>query len=303
MTDNSTTFTINRDLLATCWTWAGNTGPAWEDESSPHGIEERVAAVSEAGWQGVGIVHADIDKIRNTIGLDGLKQLLHGSGISIVELEFISNWWMTGELRRESDRVRHELFEAAAALGSTTIKVGSELSSFGATGSVAFEDFAKAFGDLAADAGTHGVRVALEPMPMSNITTVEIGADLVRQADNPNGGLVIDTWHVARAGTPYSDLPKILPMDHVFVVELDDADEAVRGSLWEDTVNERRLPGDGALDTAEFVRIMHEAGWRGHWGVEIISDEHRAKPLKDAVAEARIKTLKSIDVAETRLSR
>ena len=288
----------NRDLLATCWTWAGDAAPARGDEKSPIDMSTRVKAVSEAGWEGVGIAHADVAVVRDSVGLPALKAMLDDHGIRHVELEFISNWWATGDERLASDKVRRELFEAAAALGVTTIKVGAELGSFGKAGGAPIDHFASSFNDLATDAGNHGVRVALEPMPMSNIMTIADGAALVKDVANASGGLVVDTWHIGRANTPFSELPKILPMEYVFVVELDDADAEVVGSLWDDTINQRRLPGEGVLDTAAFVAAMHQAGWRGHWGVEIISEEQRQRPLDEAVSLARSATLATIDRAE-----
>lgn len=34
----------NRDLLATCWTWAGDAAPARDDEASPIDIRTRLEA-------------------------------------------------------------------------------------------------------------------------------------------------------------------------------------------------------------------------------------------------------------------
>ncbi|WP_406021648.1 sugar phosphate isomerase/epimerase [Nocardioides sp. NBC_00850] len=292
---------MNRDLLATCWTWAGDTAPARDDESSPIPIADRVAAVAAAGWKGVGIVHADVVKIRESIGLRSLRSMLDDHGISEVQLEFISNWWTDGDLRRESDRVRNDLFDAAATLGTTTIKVGAGLQAFGEDNPIDLGAFAESFDALATDAGKHGVRVALEPMPMANIRTIAEGAKLVTEVGNAHGGLVVDTWHVGRAGTSYADLPTLLPMDHVFVVELDDADAEVKGSLWDDTINNRRMPGDGALDTAGFIAAMLKAGWEGGWGVEIISDELRALPVGQGVQQVFDKTQAAIDQALERI--
>lgn len=289
----------NRNLLATCWTWSGDAAPARGDEASPNDIRDRLKAVQEAGWKGVNFVHGDLRKIVNQIGIDELKVLIEAHGIEHVELEFISNWWADGDLRKASDAVRKELFEAANLLGANVIKVGAELQSFGATEGVSRDVFARAFDALATDAGSHGLRVAVEPMPMSNIRTIEDGADLMREIGNPHGGLVVDTWHVARGRTSYQTLVNVLPMDHVFVVELDDADADVVGTLWDDTVDHRRMPGDGVLDTAAFVAAMHDAGWRGHWGVEIISAELRALPVTEGVRTVYEKTMAAIEAAES----
>ena len=299
----STSPTIdNRDLLATCWTWAGDAAPARGDERSPEDIHARIAAAAAAGWNGVGLIHADVVALRDSMGLPALRKLLDEAGIEKVELEFISNWWTSGAEREASDQVRADLFDAAPLLGVRTIKVGAQLTAFGSTEPVDGDLFAESFDALASEAGRHGLRVAVEPMPMSNLKTVVDGVELVTAVDNPHGGLVVDTWHVRRGGTPNEALPDVLPIERVFVAELDDADEAIVGSLWDDTINHRRNPGEGALDTAGFIVAMHRAGWAGHWGVEIISHEQRAKPITRALADTAAATRAAFDAAERRLS-
>ncbi len=283
---NDTNIIQNRDLLASCWTWAGNAAPLRGDETSPIDVRTRVEAAAKSGWTGLGFIHADLPEIEKTIGLKGLRQLLDDNGIVHVEMEFLADWWKTGPEREESDRWRKVLFNAAEILGVKTIKIGAELALEGEPAPVDEIAFHQEFDRLATEAGEVGTRVALEPMPMNNLKTIEIGAKFISEVNNPHGGLTVDTWHTSRGGTRYEDLAAILPMDKVFIVEIDDARKDVRGSLWEDTINERLYPGEGDLDTVAFVKAIHEAGWRGHWGVEILAESHRLLPLDQALARA-----------------
>ena len=91
-------------------------------------------------------------------------------------------------------------------------------------------------------------------------------------------------------------------MDKVFIIEIDDAKAEVVGSLWNDTINERLYPGEGELDTAEFVKAIYQAGWRGHWGVEILAESHRKLPLATALTRAREAALKCLNDAEQLLT-
>jgi sugar phosphate isomerase/epimerase len=141
--------------------------------------------------------------------------------------------------------------------------------------------------------------VALEPMPMNNLPTIQAGVDFVTAVGNRYGGLTVDTWHVHRGGTSYAEMERILPAEYLFIVELDDADEQVVGTLWEDTVNARRLPGEGVFDVPAFIAAVHRVGYRGHWGVEIISAAHRQLPVREGLARARAATLRALDAAET----
>ena len=52
------------------------------------------------------------------------------------------------------------------------------------------------------------------------------------------------------------------------------------------TVNRRRYCGEGAFDLVGMVAALRTAGWTGPWGVEILSDEHRALSVEAALARA-----------------
>jgi sugar phosphate isomerase/epimerase len=271
------------DLLATCWTSAGDAAPGRGDETSPVPLRDRVEACAAAGWTGFGLLHADLELALRSADLAELRQMFEDCGIAYVELEFLGDWWTDGERRRASDRRRELLLRAAEGLGAGAIKVGGQI---GAAPVDPYR-FEEEFDALATQAGDAGTKIALEPMPMSNLATIAAGADFVRAVGNPDGGLCVDVWHVGRAGTTYEELRACLPMDRVFVVELDDAAAEVdpRG-LWEDTIDRRLLPGVGSLDVPGFVRVMEDLGWDGHWGVEVISAEHRRLPCSDGLKAA-----------------
>ncbi|MET3422856.1 sugar phosphate isomerase/epimerase [Actinoplanes tereljensis] len=263
-------------LLATCWTTAGAASPLPGDQRSPVPIRKRVAAASAAGFQGIGLLHADLMPALDQYGSGGLRALLDDHGIVDLELELITGWWSA-----ESEPVRRDLLAAAEALGARHIKVGPDVSD----GPWEHDRWVAAFAALAAEAAEAGTRVGLEFLPWSNIKTVHDGLALVRAAGHPAGGLIIDVWHTERAHTPPADLAAV-PVEYIVGVELNDADAEPVGTLFEDTVHRRRLCGEGTFDLAGVVAALRDTGWRGPWGVEILSDEHRRAPLRRAVADA-----------------
>jgi sugar phosphate isomerase/epimerase len=76
-------------------------------------------------------------------------------------------------------------------------------------------------------AGEVGTRVALEPLPFSNVTDFRLAAELVVAADHPAAGLVLDIWHLERGPSTLADLAEI-PGDKVFAVERPDGDRVGR---------------------------------------------------------------------------
>lgn len=281
------------ELIASCWTTAGDAAPLRGDEVSPLGLRARIEAASRTGWRGFGILHADLAANRETLGWSTLRSILEDNGIAHVELEFLNDWWTDGDRRRRSDQVRADLLRAAEVLGARHIKIGSE---FG-DAPVDPDRFAESFDQLSTQARDAGTRIALEPTPWSNLPTIQSGADFVRTVGNPHGGLTVDIWHVYRGGTPLEALGAVLTGDIVFAVELDDARSEVQGSLFEDTINNRMLCGHGDWDVPGFIQAMRQIGFDGPWGVEIISHEHRARPLHEAVEVAYRSALSVFDTA------
>src|SRR5690606_28176305 len=127
--------------------------------------------------------------------------------------------------------------------------------------------------------------IAMELMPFGNVRTVDVGLEIVEGANQPNGGLDIDVWHVTRGGNDYSEIAKI-PSRYMICVELNDAMKEINGTLWNDTAHHRQLCGEGEWDLASFVANVKKTGFQGPWGVEIISAIHRKLPLEEAATRS-----------------
>jgi sugar phosphate isomerase/epimerase len=105
----------DQDLLATCWTTAGDAAPPRGDEQSPLPLGERVEAA--AGFRGIGLLHVDLAAAEREDGLRGVRSLLDDNGLVHLELELLTDWWADGPRRRRSDELRGKLLDAAGALG------------------------------------------------------------------------------------------------------------------------------------------------------------------------------------------
>lgn len=284
-------------LLATCWTTAGAALPYPGQNRSPIPLEQRVAAAASGGWQGFGLVHEDLAAYTERSTLADLNRLLDDHGIVHRELELIEDWWCddtgsrgtgTPERAAASARVQRELFAAAEAIGAHTVKIGPETRGR----PVDHARFVQAFGELAERAAEHGTRVAYEFLPFgTHAPSLLDGISLVTDVAHHAGGLCVDIWHVARPGTDYGLIERELPGEYVFSVELNDGAAEPIGELFADTVHRRLLPGEGSFDVPAFIRAIRATGFDGPWGVEILSDDHRALPLERALRETRDATL------------
>ncbi|MEV8544687.1 sugar phosphate isomerase/epimerase family protein [Streptomyces sp. NPDC051572] len=268
-------------FLATCWTTAGDAAPDEADQRSPLNLRDRVEAARVAGFTAFGLLYADLVEAEREYGIAGIRSLFEDNGISHVELELLTDWWADGPRRAASDTVRVGMLRAIEALGARTFKIGPDV----ADEPWELDVWAKEFAVLAAQADGVGARLGVEPLPWSNLRTVHDGLRLVEAAGHPAGGLIIDVWHTERAHTPPAELADV-PGARIVGVELNDADSQVVGTLFEDTVHRRLLCGEGSFDLPGIVDALRTAGFRGPWGVEILSDAHRALPVREAAAAA-----------------
>jgi sugar phosphate isomerase/epimerase len=264
-------------LIATYFTLAGDVLPFAASMASPHPLSDRIRAAARAGYAGIGLHTDDLLKVVDQHGYAGVKQRIADGGLQYLEIEALLDWFADGDRRRLSDSNRKLMLDAAERLGAFQIKVVGDLS--GKTWPV--DLLATEFATLCRQAADVGANVSIEVLPFSTIRDIPTAVDIVASAAAPNGGLLIDVWHMVRGGIAFDEVAEI-PVRYLKHVELDDADETVVGSLFEDTVQRRRLPGDGSFDLPHFLRCVQATGYDGLYGVEILSDDHRALALDQA---------------------
>jgi len=269
----------NVELLASYWTISGGL-PHTDREYSPYDFKDRVEAVSRAGFRGFGIWHSDLDHVRKKHSLREMKQILDDNGIRHVELEFLGDWFLDGERKKQSDIRKRELFEAAEVLRAYHVKVGDFYQE-----KCTADRLVESFAALCREAAEHGTKIGFELMPFAMIRTLDESLAMVQGAGQPNGGIAFDMWHIAKLGIPYEEVARV-PRQHVISVELNDGTFQCPWSLHEDTINHRRFCGEGEFDVRGFIRAMQKTGYQGPWGIEVLSEELRKQPLAEVVPRA-----------------
>jgi sugar phosphate isomerase/epimerase len=286
--------TLGRDeLIASSYTLSG--APVFEPPR--FSFAERVAAAAKAGFAGIGVAIEDYAGSRERGMSDTeMRIILDDHGIRAVELEFLQNWWHDDERGRRA-RANEDLFYAAAdAFGSRHINVGCA----GPRGTLpALEIVAEQFAALCDRAARHGLLVAFEFLPWSDVPDAAAAWRLIGLADRKNGGILIDTWHYFRGAADPAQVRSV-PADRFFVIQFDDADAVQVGGFMEDTTQRRRLPGQGAFDLIGFIQMLDKMGVKAPVSVEILSDEQRSRTLDEAARLAHDTTRAVFDRARGR---
>lgn len=274
------------DLLATCWTHTGDAKPVPGAHLSPVDLRVRAEAAAAAGFTGIGFTIDDLDAA--AYGLDDVRGICDDLGLVHREVELLEGWWNGGEDGRAA------LLRAAEVLGARQVKIAPDVEHPAPLTEV--DRWADALHRLAAQAAEAGTRVALEPLPFSNVADFRLAADLVAAADHPAAGLVVDIWHLERGPSTLADLARV-PGEVVFAVELNDAPAPASPDQFLDTIDHRVLCGAGTFDVAGFVTTLRGLGFHGPWGVEILSEAHRRRPVGEAVSDAYRSARSLVDAA------
>lgn len=267
------------ELVGLYWTLSGPVEVHGGREWSLFDLADRCAQAHKAGFKGIGIWHADLEHVLQTRTLTDVAALLEEHGMKHLELECLMDWFLppSDPRRQASDHIRELLFEASGALQAHHIKVTN-------IPGVPFEIDAltEAYAELCVEAANHtDARVVYEFMPHDvNVRDVDTALAIVEGAGVPNGGLCIDTWHMAKLRIAPAQLRRI-PSQWLAWVELSDGqlEWMADDDHVDEVVNHRALPGEGEFDIPGYIAAARDAGYRGPWGVEVLSEELRTNPL------------------------
>ena len=236
------------ELLDLYWTSAGPVDVHVGREWSTFDWRDRCANAARVGFRGLGLWHADIEHQLESRSLREMRSIFDDAGLALPPSRVPGRF-----LRRARDRPsgpsptarRRLLFETAAAFGAHHIKVGNipgtpcELERL-------TEEFAALCDDAAQQHRRDG-RATSSCRSTSTSTRSRTRSSWCTGAGRANGGLAIDTWHMAKLGIA----PEELQPDPARLSQSGSSCPTASSQNMEDrvdeTVNHRRLPGRGRV--------------------------------------------------------
>jgi sugar phosphate isomerase/epimerase len=271
-------------LMALYWTLSGpveiHQGREWSLFSWP----DRCAEAAKVGFEGLGLWHADVSHQLESTTLAEMKRVFDDAGLKHLEVEFLWEFFVPpGQpARADSDALRRQLFETAAAFDAHHIKVGNIPET-----PCELDRLIEEYAALCDDAAQHtDAQIAYEIIPFDpNVNTLEDGLRLVTEAGRANGGLAIDTWHMGKLQIAPEELKRI-PGEYLAWVELSDGPVQFMDDPIDEVINHRRLPGEGEFDIPGYIEACQAVGYDGPWGVEVLSAALRSLPLEEAAKRA-----------------
>ena len=235
------------------------------------GLREKLQAIAAAGFRGVEIFENDLLSYSGSPA-DAASEMAD-LGLDAITFQPFRDFegMPDSQRQRTFDRVERK-FDLMNELRCNLLMVCSNVSPESAGG---IDRAAADFHELGERAAKRGLRVGFEALAWGrHINDYRDAWEVVRRADHPAIGLVLDTFHIYARRTPLKALDSI-PGDRIFLVQLADAPWLDMDVLnW--SRHFRCFPGQGDLPLVDFMVAVAGNGYRGHLSLEIFNDQFRA---------------------------
>ncbi len=213
-------------------------------------LEERFHAAKIAGFSYVSIFLSDVARLlREGRDFGFLAEAAARNGILIRDVELLSGWIFSSGPSERAYR-EHEAFAFAFAdvVGAKSIQATAPV---GADVAHAIRQFAQ----VSDRAAAHGLDVALEFMPHTDLPNLAAAMRIIEGAGRRNGGLCLDAFHLFHAGDTVYAVAR-LPRDVLKSVQLNDGRLAPFDDYERAMLSERVACGDGEFPLTDLLAAV-----------------------------------------------
>ena len=243
-------------------------------------LQEKLDAIAAAGFDGVEIFENDL------LSFDGspadVGKTIRDLGLKLVTFQPFRDFEGMPEPQRTRAFERAERkFDLMEELGTDLLMVCSNVSPHSQGG---LDRAAKDLAELGDRAAKRGLRIAFEALSWGkHISDYRDSWEVVRRANHPNVGLVLDTFHIIARKVPLDAISSI-PGDKIFLVQVADAPTLEMDPLsW--SRHFRCFPGQGDFPLGDFMRNLAMTGYDGPLSLEIFNDQFRSSSTKNVAKD------------------
>jgi 4-hydroxyphenylpyruvate dioxygenase len=246
------------------------------------GLSEKLQAIAAAGFRGVEIFENDLLSYQGAPA-DVAKEIAD-LGLTLITFQPFRDFegMPDAQRRRTFDRAERK-FDLMQELGCASLLVCSNVSPEASGG---IDRAAADFRELGERAAKRSLKVGFEALAWGrHINDYRDAWEVVRRADHPAVGLVLDSFHIYARKTDLRQLNAI-PGDRIFLVQLADAPWLEMDVLsW--SRHFRCFPAQGDLPLVDFMAAVVATGYQGDLSLEIFNDQFRAGPPRAVAVDGQ----------------
>jgi len=243
-------------------------------------LREKLLAAAKAGFDGVEIFENDLTQFDGTPS--DVRRMAEDLGLEIIALQPFRDFEAMPEPWRKQNFYRAQRkFEVMHELGTRRMLICSNVSPH------VVDDRDRAATDLnelAEMARQEGFMLGYEALAWGRyVADYDVAWDIVKRADHPNLGIILDSFHMFARGCTLDCLRDEIPVEKIALVQVADAPR-LQMEVLHYSRHFRCFPGQGDLPVVEFVQCLRDKGFDDYLSHEIFNDEFRASsPLDKAV--------------------
>ena len=244
-------------------------------------LDEKLKTIAAAGFEAVEIFENDFTCFDGSAR--DVARMCGDLGLRICALQPFRDFEGLPEPQRsQAFRRAEKKFDLMAELGTDLLLVCSNVSPLALGGIDRAADDLHELGERAAK---RGLRVGFEALAWGRFVNDYRDAwEIVRRANHPAIGIILDSFHTLAPGFPVSPIAAI-PGDKIFLVQLADAPQLDLDVLsW--SRHFRCFPGQGNLPVADFMKTIDATGYKGPLSLEIFNDQFRAQSTREVAIDA-----------------
>ena len=258
-------------------------------------LREKLAAIAAAGFDGVEIFENDF------LAFDGSPRdvgaMVRDHGLEITLFQPFRDFEGLPEPQRSRafDRAERK-FDLMGELGTELMLICSNVSPAALGG---IDRAAADFCELGERAAKRGLRVGYEALAWGrHINDHRDAWEVVRRADHPSVGLILDSFHTLARKIDVETI-RAIPGDRIFIVQLADA-PLIDMDLLYWSRHFRNMPGQGDLPVVDFMRAVAATGYDGPLSLEIFNDQFRGGSPKSIAIDGRRSLVNLMDEVQRR---
>lgn len=231
----------------------------------PTPLIKKIEVAAKAGYQAIELWNDDLTEYVEQGGrLADVAKAVSDNGLSVPTTVHIGGWLDTeGEAYVQAlDEARRKM-DQAARVGAQRIIAGPP------RGPVDFARAGERYQELLAIGRSFGVLPAMEFLGFADgVHTIRAAWEIVRRAGDPDGSIILDTFHIFRGGSPLEDM-KLIPAESIAIFHFNDAPGHIPREEQSDA--DRVMPGGGILPLAEQLDILAGMGYQGAVSLELFN--------------------------------
>jgi 3-dehydroshikimate dehydratase len=238
-------------------------------------LEEKIAAIAAAGFDGIEIFEQDF--IADTRSPREVGERIRAAGLEIMLFQPFRDFeGLPPALRAKAFDRAERKFDLMQELDCDLMLVCSSVHPEALGG---IDRAAADFRELGERAAARGLRVGYEALAWGRHVNDHRDAwEIVRRAEHPNVGLILDSFHTLARGIDPETIRRITG-GSIFFVQLADA-PAIEMDLLYWSRHFRNMPGEGDLAVGRFMRAVMATGYAGPVSLEIFNDQFRGGPAR-----------------------